>query len=130
MLVVRLPMKLATFWACHMMTQATVSWTLNCVTLDNSSKDSFYLLVSILYKGACQCKDRTGKCIMAGLSLSIPATTWSNCSENDMLQTFKNERTVESCLFNVPMMTNASTLPVVLQGIHILIASRSVCVGS
>lgn len=72
-------------------------------------------LFSIQCQGPCNCQDKTGKCIMAGLSLAIPATIWSNCSGYDMLQSFKKDRLTERCLFNVPKMTNASTLPVDVQ---------------
>ena len=66
--------------------------------------------------GACECHDSSGKCIMAGLALSIPAITWSNCSEHDMLESFKNNKITEQCLYNVPVMINASDIPVITQG--------------
>jgi len=55
---------------------------------------------------------------MAGFALAAPASTWSNCSEHDMLESFKSNRITEQCLHNIPQLTNASNIPITTQGMR------------
>ena len=93
---------------------------------DSRSRESHYLFgcgfckillffILNVYTASCTCNDRTGKCLMAGLTLTTPATTWSDCSRKDVIETFKVRPAAEMCLFNVPMMTNGTKISVVTQ---------------
>ena len=51
----------------------------------------------------CTCTDPSSRCIMAAITFTPPATTWSSCSVSYLNEGYRNN--LDRCLFNTPQRT-------------------------